>query len=255
MNLPLLAAGAITHDECSMTKKYFLMSLVIANLFFENANADALNNLMRQEPILYQLYADSRHYSDQLSSYARRQGFRGQYENLGTVIHEMIHIASARHYGYFIQGVYYEPYLRSDAWPRLRNRDITALLYPGEDSVISTHYLRDTPDNTMANILDEINSYSHVSGFICRNEPQSAKKQVSNLNGHLSLLGAYLRAARMRLPAEYHKLLFTRESAGVIETLYTRSVQALIACSAAPPRGSDLEIKYFLDRYRKLHLH
>lgn len=234
-----------------MIGKFAAICLITSQLFIGSAKADPIDELEKQEPSLYKLYVDSKQYSGPLGDYARQQGFRNPYENLGTVVHEMIHIASAMHVGFFIQGVYYEPYLRNNAWPSLKNRDIAPFLYPDEQSVISSVYLPSTPDNSVGNILDEINAYSHVAGFICRNEPQSSKKQAINLSGHLSLLGAHLRASRTRLPTEYHNLLAMRESAGAIDTIYRRSIQALAACGVLASRASDSEITYFLDQYRK----
>lgn len=234
-----------------MIVKFAVICFAAWQILVGDANANPLGQLRTQEPTLYKLYADNKQYSDALKDYARQQGFRNPYENLGTVIHEMIHITSALHQGFFIQGIYYEPYLRNSAWPSLRNRDIAPFLYPGEQSVISAVYLPSTPNNSLGNILDEINAYSQVASFICQNEPQSSKKQATNLSGHLSLLGAYLRAARLRFPAEYQNVLVSRESAGAVDTLYNNAVKALAACGVSAPKSSNAEILYFLDQHRK----
>lgn len=231
--------------------RFARLILVLAMVGQAHAAPDPVDALKQQEPGLYRLFLESNGYAKQLAAYANQQGFRQPYENLGTTVHEMIHIASAVHAGFFIDGVYYEPYLRADAWPELKNSDVGNFLLPEERSLISSVYLPNTPKNNLGNVLDEINAYSHVAGFICRNEPASADKQVHNLAGHMFLLEAYLRAARTRLPADYMKLGASRESRGAIETLYTRAVDALKACRVPDSRIPGRETKHFLSLGRR----
>lgn len=221
--------------------------LVLAGLGTSTAGAVPADVLQVQAPSLFRLYQEYAGYQPALREYANRQGFRAPFENLATVVHEMIHIASAVHAGFFIDGVYYEPYVVKSAWPALTNSDIMGSLLPEERGVISAFYLPSTPRNTMGNILDEINAYSHVAGFVCLNEPGSGVKQVHNLAGHMLLLEAYLRQARTRLPADYIKLAASRVSRGAIETLYFRAVAALKACGAVDPQIPGRETKHFLE--------
>lgn len=233
------------------TLRFGRLILVLAMVGPAHAALDPIHALKQQEPGLYRLFLESNEYAKQLVGYANQQGFRQPFENLGTAVHEMIHIASAIHAGFFIDGVYYEPYLRSNAWPGLKNSDVGNFLLPEERSLISSVYLPNTPKNNLGNVLDEINAYSHVTGFICRNEPASAGKQVHNLTGHMFLLEAYLRAARTRLPEDYLKLGASRESRGAIETLYTRAVDALKACGVPESRIPGRETKHFLGLGRR----
>lgn len=224
--------------------------LLAFGMAVNSSTASPVGDLERQEPALYKLYRDSKTYAVALSNYAAQQGFQQPYEKLGTTVHEMIHINSAIHAGFFIDGTYYEPYLRGDAWPALTNQDIKPYLLSDELSLISAVYMPNTPRNTIGNILDEINAYSHVAKFICRNEPQSRGKQMRNLSGHLSLLKAYLRISRTFLPGEYAKLAGSRESGGAIETLYARAVRAMQFCGEAVDRAPAIEIENFLKIYR-----
>lgn len=226
--------------------RFVQLLFVLAAAGQAHAAPDPIDSLKQQEPALYKLFLESNSYGRQLAAYAQQQGFRQPYENLGTTVHEMIHIASAVHAGFFIDGVYYEPYLRADAWPTLKNSDVGNSLMPEERSLISSVYLPNTPKNTMGNVLDEINAYSHVAGFICRNEPASGEKQVNNLVGHMYLLEAYLRTARTRLAVEYMKLAASRESRGAIETLYGRAVDALKACNVPDAKIPGRETRHFL---------
>lgn len=211
-----------------------------------NAQVPPVEIFRQQYPALYKLYLDNSRYARPLADYATRQGFRQPYENVGTVLHEMIHIASAAHDGFFIDGIYYEPYLHRGAWPSLSNADIDKYLTQQERTIISAIYLPNTPNNNLGNVLDEINAYSHVAQFICENEPLSAEKQVRNLLGHLQLQEAYLRVVRTTSPAEYRQLAANRQSRGAVVTLNARAVQALRACGVAEKKIPALELGYLL---------
>lgn len=218
----------------ALPRLIFTMILAFAGSAF--AQALPVDVLRTQYPALYKLYRDNHGYAPSLAAYATRQGFRQPYEHLGTVLHEMIHITSAAHDGFFIDGIYYEPYLHRDAWPHLSNAEIDKYLTPQERTIITAIYLPNTPKNNLGNVLDEINAYSHVAKFICDNEPLSAEKQVRNLLGHLQLQEAYLRVLRTTLPVEYWQLAARRESRGAMVTLNARAVQALRACGVGEAR-------------------
>lgn len=187
--------------------------------------------LRRTKPALHSLYVAHQAYAPVLRTYAERQGFRGDFEKLGTVVHEMIHIASAVRDGYFIDGKYFEPYAQPQHWPALTNKDIQRWLQAPDLSIITQVYLPATLGNGMGNILDEINAYTHVIEFICVNEPGSAGKQVTNLTGFLKLLEAYFRALAAD-KSEYTKLLNNRFSSGAVETLTERAYESLARCGA-----------------------
>lgn len=227
----------------------FVIAVGVSNVCL--AETQPIDVLQQQAPALYKLYVENSSYAVQLGEYASRQGFRQRYENLGTVVHEMVHVASAVHDGFYIEGVYYEPYVHREAWPALTNSDVGKYMVAEERGVISSVYMPNTPKNNLGNVLDEINAYSHVAGFICRNEPSSADKQIRNLVGHLQVQEAYLRVARTMLPTEYMKMAAARESRGAIETLYGRAVDALRACGVPEAGIPGREARYFLALGRK----
>ena len=226
--------------------KRLIFTMIVAFASSASAQTLPIDVLRTQYPALYKLYRDHSHYVLPLANYATSQGFRQPYENLATILHEMIHIASAAHDGFFIDGIYYEPYLHPDAWPRLSNAEIDKYLTPQERTIITAIYLPNTPKNNLGNVLDEINAYSHVAKFICDNEPLSAEKQVRNLLGHLQLQEAYLRVLRTTSPAEYWQLAVRRESRGAMVTLNARAVQALRACGVGAARIPAAEVGYLL---------
>lgn len=210
------------------------------------ASPSPLEVLETQYPSLHKLYVEYRSYEPGLSDYAKRQGFRRPFELLGTVVHEKIHIASMVHQGFFIDGVYYEPYLKKEAWPTLTNNDVRPHMVPEERGTIYSLYVLNTPGNRLGNVLDEINAYSHVAAFICKNEPESAEKQTRNLIGLMHLQEAFLRVTRQSRPDEYLKVSNSREVRGAIQTISTRAVQALRTCGVADVIIPSRETNYFL---------
>lgn len=189
---------------------------------------------------------------NRLLDYAKGQGFVNPVEKLGTAIHEMVHINSASHEGYFIDGVYYEPYLRRDAWPSLVNRDIAGYMSGSERGPIYTFYVLNTPTNHLGNVVDELNAYQHVLQFICANEPESTQRQVQNLIGHLHLQEAYLRTLRTVFPGEYARLARNRESRGALITITERVWRSLAACGLPKDRIPSTEAYYFRELVQKL---
>lgn len=207
--------------------------------------------LKKQEPALYALYQEYSSYQAALGEYANRQGFRAPFEKLATTVHEEIHIASAVHRGYFIDGIYYEPYLSREAgaqapWPSLANKDVYSFVLPEEKGVIYSVYMPSTPNNHLGNVVDEINAHAHVAGFVCVNEPDSAPKQIRNLVGHLHLQEAYLRVLRLSRPAEYLNLANDRESRGAMVAISTKAWEALRRCGLTDNAIPSREMKYFM---------
>jgi hypothetical protein len=192
--------------------------------------AAPIDTLRSQEPQLFALYEEYHSYASGLEKYANQQGFRSPYENLATVVHEEIHIAQASHQGFYIDGIYYEPYLAAEYWPSVRNRDVIKYVLLGERSLITQVYMPSTGDNGLGSILEEMNAYTHVLPFVCKNERTSASKQVTNLRGFLLVLEVYLRTVRTNSPREYQALLENRFSAGAIQTLTERAWHSLAVC-------------------------
>lgn len=214
--------------------KTFTMALLSAVSIAAAASPES--DLATENPKLAQLTKDYASYVKPMMEYARMQGFTAPYEQYITMIHELSHISSASHQGYFMDGVYYEPYVAPEYWPTLRNKDVAPLMLPDEKGPIYSIYMPSTPANNLGNILDEVNAYTHGMTFICKHEPQSAKRQAANLIGHLNVIEAYLRTARTRLPAEYKTLIENRLSAGALTTITQRAWAALSACGL--PQGT-----------------
>lgn len=193
--------------------------------------AEPLDTLKSANPGLYALYSNYQAYHEGLGDYAARQGFRRPYEHLATVVHELIHIDSAVHQGFYIEGTYYEPYLAAGAWPSLNNEQVRPYLTePERSSNIYRLYVLNTPSNHLGNIVDEINAYSHVAPLVCVYERESAEKQSRNLTGFLHLVEGYLRTLRTRLPGEYQRLREHREARGALTLILERAWAALRVC-------------------------
>lgn len=179
---------------------------------------------------LYQVYAPNH---KQLSDYAIMQGFQRPTENLATVLHEIIHIDSFAHQGYYIGGTYYAPYLTPSAWPTLNNSgllpdlsadDITAL------GPIYAAYMPNAPKNTIANELDEINAYTQTIPLICANAPQEVAKHLQALTGHLTLVDIYLRTLATTYSSQYRQLANNLTSRGALETIVANAYTTLNQC-------------------------
>ena len=191
---------------------------------------DATKALALWSPSLYRVYVAYESYHASLGGYARHQGFHGPIEQLGTVVHEIIHLDSFRHQGFFVNGSYYEPYLRAEAWPDLTNEKVAPRLLPRERGIVFDLYIRNTPRNHLGNIADEINAYGHVLPFICRHEPTSTGKQARALIGFLYIVEGYLRTLRTLIPGEYLKLAASKETRGALILIIERAWAALRQC-------------------------
>lgn len=227
--------------------KYFLCLLLSAFAAVSSAADSPIQLLKDQAPELYKLYQRNVAYQSAFTKYAQRQGFRGPVEQLATVVHELIHIESAVHAGFFIGGTYYEPYLRADAWPALSNSQVAGEMQPQEKGNIYQFYVSNSPKNTIANVLDELNAYSQVATFICKNEPTSGEKQIRNMIGHLNLLEAYLRTLRSKIPDGYRELARNRESRGALATIVSNTRVALGNCGVEIRQIPRQEADFFLN--------
>lgn len=203
--------------------------------------------LHQSEPGLYALYKRYPQYHEVFQMYARMQKFSRPLEQLGTVVHELIHVDSLVHSGFFVEGVYYEPYLRSTAWPQLSNEQLAQHLKSEEkNSRVFWDYVLKTPKNHLGNALDELNAHTHVVPWVCQHEPASKEIQSNNLNGFLLLVNSYLRVLEEHYESQYHELLQAVESRGALTLLVSRALSARTKC--ATPVPDDLpNISAFLD--------
>jgi hypothetical protein len=231
----------------SIPMKYLLCMLLSAFAVTASAADSPIQLLKDQAPELYKLYQRNAAYQPAFAQYAQRQGFRGPVEQLATVVHELIHIESAVHAGFFIGGTYYEPYLRADAWPALSNAQVAGEMQPQEKGNIYQFYVLNSPKNTIANVIDELNAYSQVATFICRNEATSGDKQVRNMIGHLNLLEAYFRTLRSKIPDGYRGLARNREARGAVATIVSNTRVALGNCGVDVRQIPRQEADFFLN--------
>jgi hypothetical protein len=152
-----------------------------------------------------------------LKQYAYNQGFRGACEQRLVALHEMVHVDSAIKEAYFDRGKYVVPYLFDSAWTDLglTNWDVldkkTTAEYHKIGSVVA-RYLRDTPDNHLGNIVDELNAYGQTLLYTSPKEKGALKKQIVNLKGHLAVVEVYLRLLEEEHPKKY--VIFTKDKAG-----------------------------------------
>ncbi|MEM8519448.1 hypothetical protein [Janthinobacterium sp. CAN_S7] len=197
---------------------------------------NALVALKRFNPGLYALQQTYASNYKQLSEYADMQGFRDPIENLATVVHELIHIDSASHQGYLIEGTHYAPYLTPAAWPTLNNSTLTAAITPTDITALGPiyrQYILNAPNNTIANELDEINAYTQTIPFICANAPHQTAQHLRALTGHIALVDIYLRTLARSFTNQYHQLTRNQTSRGALETIIANGYTALNTCYRA----------------------
>jgi len=189
--------------------------------------------LQTRYPALYRLYEDYQQYHPGLERYAVMQGFRFPFEKTAIEAHELIHIASYVHQGFFVDGIYYEPYLQAEAWPRLTNDEVAPTVPMSQQDNVYRLYMLKTPKNNLGNLVDEINAYGHVLPFVCENEPASAGKQVTNAIGFLRLIEHFLLYLRSRDDEQYRRLAARAESRGIFTLVVQRAWRALEGCGVA----------------------
>ncbi len=189
--------------------------------------------LQTRYPALYRLYQDYEQYHPGLERYAVMQGFRFPFEKTATEAHELIHIASYIHQGFFVDGIYYEPYLQAEAWPRLTNDEVAPTVPMAQQDNVYWLYMLKTPKNHLGNLVDEINAYGHVLPFVCENEPARAGKQIMNTIGFLRLIEHFLLYLRSRDDEQYWQLAARVESRGIFTLVVQRAWRALEGCGVA----------------------
>jgi len=172
-----------------VTAIVLIVSLCFIAPSFASANPEEL--LAKEAPPLAKLLKTYSSHRLVLENYAKNQGFTLPFEHLATVVHELIHVDSAAHKAFWINDQdYLKPYVTEpQLWPSMTNADILPYLSSGP---IANQYARNTPKNTLANCIDEINAYTHVMGFVSTHEPASASKQIAALEGHMDMVNVYL---------------------------------------------------------------
>lgn len=211
-------------------------------LVVQGAFASSPLQILREHyPALFRLHQNYPGHHQVFENYAVQQGFAEPVERLATVIHELIHVDSAAHMGFFIDGVYYEPYVAASHWPRVNNQQLAQFTNLAGAGAVFHRYVLNTPTNHLGNVIDEINAYAHVLPFVCAHEPKNAQKQTDNLIGFLFLVENYLRVLRTVFPDEYRRLTTSREAKGAFGLVVSRAWRALQGCRVPPGNYSRTE--------------
>ncbi len=257
------ATGAARRNENAVPKKlpslawtrcHFKLSWysILAATLWAVGSAEAGTAIILEQwsPKLYAIYQTYPQFHTKLAEYARKQGFRQPIEEMATVLHEIIHIDSFVHNGFFVDGTYYEPYVSQGAWPALTNEQLAPHVLPHERGIVYDAYVRRTPKNHFGNIIDEINAYGHVLPFVCEREPTSTGKQVRNLIEFLRLAEVYLRTLRVLMPIEYQRLTVRAEARGALVLIIERAWAALRQCGIADAAIPADEAREFIANVR-----
>lgn len=215
--------------------------LLSAGLKISHAQETPLKSL-GGAPHLLKLYQSYPQLHEKLDRYAEMQGFKGSTERLSTIIHELIHIDSASQQGYVISGRAYAPYGRVNAWPQFnfddfrRAREASRLIQIKADTETAVYslYVARTPNNTLANIADELNAYSQTANWLCSQVYGAERiKTIESMRDMLLLANAYLLgmnvSARTQYLAFYNE---QKEARNLLALTVVNTQTALKSCNA-----------------------
>lgn len=217
------------------------------------------------------LYVAYPHLHQTLGTYADSQGFTGPKERLATILHELIHIDSAAKSAYVIHGLAYAPYNAPAAWPRYsfsqfqqvaQHSGSTALLSVAETPVFRL-YVGNAPNNTLANLADELNAYSQTTNWLCRTvSPETFQvsqqkgdersKSVASMRDMLRVTNAYLSTLRTDAPAQY-AALYTQQlpARNLLALTIINALHSLAICGGTLPTGDRTELDALTQRAKQ----
>lgn len=243
----------------------FLVFLVPVPTLSVAASPEASTSLIASLPShLSALYVTYPNLHQPLGEYAESQGFRSPRERLATVLHELVHIDSASRGGYLINGATYDPYNTPSAWPTYRLsqfhesalRSTTPTIQSLTNTPVFRLYVGNTPNNTLANLADELNAYSQTTDWLCRttSDPRIVNQQTpltderansaQSMRDMLRVVNAYLTTLRVEFPSQYAAFYAQQKPArNLLALTILNAVQSLALCgqSLASPDRAELD--------------
>lgn len=195
-------------------------------------------------PHLFNLYHAYPSLHQQLSRYATTQGFTQPHEHLATILHELIHIDSAAHQAFVINGQNFAPYNQPSAWPtynfsdfrKTRSNNHIAGLQKSTENPIYHQYIINAPQNTLANLADELNAYTQTAQWLCETAPKTEQTKTVNSFTHLyQVTHAYLKALQTDAPAQYQAFLTKQHQARKLLELVLIKARGVLALCATTP--------------------
>lgn len=198
---------------------------------------------LNSAPSLQRLYNGYPDLHDKLYAYAQAQGFTGAYEQVSTVVHEIIHIDSAAHQAYSVEGQYYAPYNSPAAWPAYTFREFVSAVNRSRlpsiknaaDNAIYTLYVSRIPSNTLANLADELNAYGQTAAWLCQSTagPDRVKTRRS-LKDTLRVTNAFLTSLNEARRGQYVALYQQqKEARNLLALVSLNALNALHSCGEA----------------------
>lgn len=187
-----------------------------------------------------------------LGAYADSQGFRGPYERISTIAHELIHIDSAAHGAYRIHGQSFDPYNAPRAWPAYRLsqfRDAVARTPPTATAITNTavfaFYVINAPDNTLASLADELNAYGQSTEWLCAATPSSEErsKSTQSMLDMLRVTNAFLMTLRTKEPSQHAALYMQQKPArNLLALTALNALESLTHCGSSLPTQDRTEL-------------
>ena len=196
-----------------------------------------------------------------LGAYADSQGFRGPYERLSTITHELIHIDSAAHGAYRIHGQSFDPYNAPRAWPAYRFsqfRDAVARTPPTATAIantaVFTFYVVNAPDNTLASLADELNAYGQSTHWLCAATPSAEErsKSTQSMRDMLRVTNAFLATLHTEEPSQYAALYARQKPArNLLALTALNALESLTLCGSSLPTQERTELDALILQSKK----
>lgn len=229
-----------------------------------HANTTPLDTLPAHLASLYTAYPNLH---NTLGTYADSQGFTGPNERLATILHELIHIESAAKNAYIINGLAYVPYNTSSAWPHYQFSQFQIAAehsgLPATQQIVDTPvfrlYISNAPNNTLANIADELNAYGQTTNWLCRivstsasRGPDERAKSVASMRDMLRVTNAYLFTMRANAPAQY-TALYTQQlpARNLLALTIINALHSLAICGSTLPTVDRTELDAITKRAKQ----
>lgn len=224
-----------------MLLRQFLVMLFGFVLSISAAHAQQ-NSTIALPANLHSLYTAYPHLHETLGQYAASQGFSGPYERVATILHELIHIDSAVHGSYQIQGVGYAPYNQPSAWPTyrfLQFRDaVSRPKSVDTQEIVNTPifrlYVANIPNNTLASLADELNAYAQSTNWLCQTVKSNSNertKSAQSMRDMLRVTNLFLQTLRTEAPTEFVALYRSQRPArNLLALTIINAAESLAMC-------------------------
>lgn len=187
------------------------------NISFDQPPKEANSTFSKRHQKLYNAFDG---YHKVFYDYAHSNGYSSDLAAKVIVLHEILHVDSAAHLAFSTPKGYLGPYVGDSKWPgadfeyivdQMNTSDIkqTGDLY--------RKYILRNPQNSLLNIIDEINVYSQTVSYL--EDDPAYEKYKGYMSEYLYFLDIYFRILRDKQNDAYVKLYEDSKTAKLIYTV------------------------------------